>query len=143
MSWLTNIFSGGIDKVIGSVGKVIDDLHTSDEEKLILKDKMIDEMNRFSEVQLNAIADYDKEITSRHANDMKSDSWLSKNIRPLTLAFLTLSTVLLAYLTIFRLPVEKVDLLKPWTTLLTTLDVTAFTFYFGSRGIEKIKSMQK
>lgn len=140
---LKDFFSGGVSKLVDSVGTVIDNIHTSGEEKLQLKIELEREINRFSETQLTAVAAFDKEITARHSNDMASDSWLSKNIRPLALAFLTVMTIALAWATIFSLPPGKVEMVKPWITLLTTLDVTAFTFYFGSRGFEKVKSLQK
>lgn len=138
MNWLTGLFSSGTSTLIESVGKAADSLITSDEERLKLKNEMEGIVNNFKTSQLELISKYDAEITGRHANDMKSDSWLSKNIRPLTLAFMVLSTVLLAYLTTFTLDKEKIDILKPWISLLTTLDVTIFSFYFGSRGVEKI-----
>lgn len=137
MSWFTDLFTGGIDKVIGSVGDVIDSLSTTDEEKLEAKLKLEKEINNFKKFQLNSIAAYDKEITTRHKTDMKSDSWLSKNIRPLALAFLTITTMVLVYCTIFILEPSEVELVKPWISLLTTLDITAFGFYFGGRTLEK------
>ena len=142
MSWFTDLFSGGVAKVVDSVGNAIDSLTTTDEEKLQLKLKMEEELNRFKETHLTAIANYDKEITQRHATDMASDSWLSKNIRPLALAFLTISTVLLAYLTIFILDETKVDLITPWLDLLKVLLVTTYAFYFGSRGFEKVQTIK-
>lgn len=138
MDWLTGLFSSGAATLVEKVGKAVDSLVTSDEERLKLKNELEKEMTKFKETQLEYIGKYDQEITTRHANDMKSDSWLSKNIRPLTLAFMVLSTVGLAYATTFRLEPDKVDILKPWISLLTTLDVTIFSFYFGSRGVEKI-----
>ncbi len=138
MSWLTNIFSSGASKLVESVGKAADSLITSDEERLQLTNELEGIVNDFKTTQLELLAKYDAEITARHANDMKSDSWLSKNIRPLTLAFMVLSTMTLAYATIFTLSPDKTALLKPWISLLTTLDVTIFSFYFGSRGVEKI-----
>lgn len=138
MSFLTNLFSSGASSLIETVGKVADSLITSDEERGKLKNEMERVVNEFKETQLEHIGKYDQEITARHASDMKSDSWLSKNIRPLTLAFMVLSTVVLAYMTTFKLDPAKIDILTPWISLLTTLDVTIFSFYFGSRGVEKI-----
>lgn len=113
MSWFANLFSSGAAKVVDSLGTAIDKLVTSDEERQKLKVELEKEMNTFKEAQLVAMADYDKEITQRHANDMKSDSWMSKNIRPLTLSFLTVATVVLAYLTIFLLDERSVALVEP------------------------------
>lgn len=138
MNLLSKLFAGGIGTLVESVGNVVDKLSTSTEEKLAMKLELEKEINRFKTEQMSAISNYDKEITDRHRSDMQSDSYLSKNIRPLTLAFLTLTTVALAWASIFFLSKDKVDLLKPWISLLTTLDVTAMTFYFGSRGLEKV-----
>lgn len=142
MSWLTDLFSSGVNAVIGSVGDIIDSLDTSDEEKLEAKLKLQKEMNRFKEVQIGSIATYDEEITERHKTDMQSDSWLSKNIRPLLLIFLTAATTILGYLTIFTLSTEDLPILEPWISLFKTLLITAFMFYFGSRGYEKIQKIK-
>ena len=99
-------------------------------------------MNGFKVAQLNALAKKDEEVSTRHQNDMKSDSWLSKNIRPLSVAFLTISTMVLAYLTIFILSPEHIDIITPWLDLLKTLLITIYAFYFGSRGIEKVQSIR-
>jgi len=141
LSFLKDIFTGGAAKLVESVGTAIDSIVTSDEERLALKIAMEKEVNVMSTEQLNAIAKYDSEITDRHKNDMQSDSWLSKNIRPMIIIFLTITTIALAYLTIFLLDTEKVTLLNSWTSLLTTLLVTVYAFYFGSRGAEKSISM--
>lgn len=138
MNWLTSLFSSGASTLVESVGKAADSLITSDEERLKLKNEMESLVNGFKTTQLELLSKYDAEITARHANDMKSDSWMSKNIRPLTLAFMVLSTIILAYTTTFMLDTDKTAILKPWVSLLTTLDVTMFSFYFGSRGLEKI-----
>lgn len=142
MSWFTNLFTSGVKDVVDSVGGAIDKLHTSKEEKMQLKLQMEQELNRFKESQLSAVATYDREITARHTNDMTSDSWLSKNIRPLALAFLTISTMLLAYLTIFILDTDEVKLVEPWLGLLQVLLVTTYAFYFGSRGMEKMQAIK-
>ncbi len=142
MNWFANLFSSGAAKVVDSLGTAIDKLVTSDEERKKLKVALEKEMNGFKEAQLAAMADYDKEITQRHANDMKSDSWLSKNVRPLTLAFLTIATVILAYLTIFLLDEKSVAMVEPWLDLLKVLLVTIYAFYFGSRGFEKVQAIK-
>ena len=139
-NWFTNLFSSGVDKVVGSVGKAIDDLVTSDEERLQLKNALQKEMNGFKTSQMSHVENLEQQITDRHKTDMSSDSWLSKNIRPITLAFLTGTTVLLAYLTIFvPLEPQQLEALKSWQPLLQVLLVSAYTFYFGGRTIEKFK----
>ena len=142
MNWLASLFSGGAATLVDSLGTAIDKLVTSDEERKQLKIALEKEMNGFKESQLAAMSDYDKEISGRHKNDMKSDSWLSKNIRPLILAFLTVSTVLLAYLSIFILDERSAHLIEPWVDLLKVLLVTSYSFYFGSRGFEKVQMIK-
>lgn len=81
-----------------------------------------------------------QEISKRWASDMKSDSWLSKNTRPLTLIFLTISMVLLVLLDSFKIQFEVDDV---WVDLLKSLLITVYVAYFGSRGAEKFKSISK
>jgi hypothetical protein len=81
-----------------------------------------------------------QEISKRWSSDMKSDSWLSKNTRPLTLIFLTLSMVLFIMLDSFEIDFS-VD--GGWVDLLKSLLITVYVAYFGSRGAEKFKSISK
>ena len=81
-----------------------------------------------------------KEVSSRWRSDMKSDSWLSKNTRPLALIFLTASAVLMMSVDSFHLQFN-VD--EEWISLLKTLLVTVYVAYFGSRGAEKITKINK
>ena len=81
MNVLTKIFSSGATELVEGVGSVIDNLHTSKEEKLAAEQK-IQELIASYETQM------EKEISSRWQADMASDSWLSKNVRPLVLVFL-------------------------------------------------------
>lgn len=138
MGILKTIFSSGVAPVIKEIGGIFDKFHTSDEERLQAGIKLEKVINMFTLNMEQIALQREQEITKRHDADSKSDSWLAKNVRPLTLAFLTVNTFLLAYLSIFILPPEKVVLLKPWLDLLTILLVTVYGFYFGSRGIEKI-----
>ncbi|MCK5600600.1 hypothetical protein KAR91_01955 [Candidatus Pacearchaeota archaeon] len=137
-----NLFKGGIDATIGSLGKAIDDNVTSDEERLVLKNELAKIEGNIG----NQVRDFQKsmegEITERLKADNASDSWLSKNIRPMTLIFLMVTTMMVVYATIFsELTKDKIEMVKAWIPLLTALDVTAVGFYFGSRGMEKIKSI--
>ena len=129
MSILGTIFSGGAKDLVEGVGSVIDNLHTSKEEKLEAEQK-VKELIANYEVQM------EKEITSRWQADMKSDSWLSKNVRPLVLIFLVVSTVLLIFIDagIINFVVEA-----KWTDLLQLVLITVIGAYFGGRSIEKAK----
>jgi hypothetical protein len=81
-----------------------------------------------------------EEVSKRWAADMKSDSWLSKNTRPMSLIFLTLSMVLLILLDSFE---WDFHVSEGWVSLLQTLLVTVYMAYFGSRGVEKFQSIKK
>tara|TARA_Y100000389_G_C17404650_1_gene487361 strand:+ start:731 stop:1183 length:453 start_codon:yes stop_codon:yes gene_type:complete len=78
-------------------------------------------------------------ISSRWASDMKSDSWLSKNTRPMTLIFLTLA------MTIFIVLDSTVilEIKTGWVSLLEALLITVYVAYFGSRGAEKITKIKQ
>lgn len=79
-----------------------------------------------------------QEITKRQQNDMTSDSWLSKNIRPLTLIFIVGLFTILSFtdgnVGNFNVDTAYIDLLRSWGMMI-------MTFYFGSRGLEKISSI--
>jgi len=81
-----------------------------------------------------------KEVSSRWKSDMKSDSWLSKNTRPLALIFLTASAVLMMSIDSFHL---QFNVNEAWISLLKTLLITVYVAYFGSRGAEKITKINK
>jgi len=81
-----------------------------------------------------------QEVTKRWTSDMESDSWLSKNTRPLALMFLTIVTTLIIIVDSTGLNFE---VKHSWVMLLETLLVTVYVAYFGSRGAEKFKSISK
>ena len=81
-----------------------------------------------------------QEVSKRWDSDMKSDSWLSKNTRPITLIYLTVVTTL--YIVLDSLNISfNID--ESWVELLKTLLVTIYVAYFGSRGFEKYQSIKK
>ena len=81
-----------------------------------------------------------QEVSKRWDSDMTSDSWLSKNVRPITLIYLTLATTI--YIVLDSLQIDfKID--EAWIELLKTLLVTIYVAYFGSRGFEKYKKITK
>lgn len=81
-----------------------------------------------------------QEVTKRWQYDMQSDSWLSKNIRPLSLAFLTLS--LFIYI-ILDSCLESFKIAKEWISLLSSLLLLVYGGYFGARSMEKISKHWK
>jgi len=124
--WLT----GG---VIKDVGNVIDDLVTSDEEKLLIKERVttiLEEANKSAQEQ----------VTKRWEVDMKSDSWLSKNIRPLVLIFLTAMFTIISCL---DGNIGQFKIAAAYIPIYQSLLITVYGAYFLSRGAEKIKNMNK
>ena len=126
---LGNLLSGGAAELVKGVGGVIDNLHTSKEEKLEAERK-VKELIASYEVQM------EKEISSRWNADMKSDSWLSKNVRPLVLVFLVVSTVLMIFI---DAGVISFNVEAKWTDLLQLVLITVIGAYFGGRSLEKTK----
>ena len=81
-----------------------------------------------------------QEVSKRWDSDMKSDSWLSKNTRPMSLIFLTCSLVIFILLDGFEIDFSIDD---AWVDLLKSLLITVYVAYFGSRGAEKFKAISK
>ena len=129
MSILTSIFSSGATELVKGVGGVIDSLHTSDEERLAAEQKV-------KELVSNYEIEMEKNITERWKMDMQSDSWLSKNIRPLVLVFLVVSTVLMIFIDAGTINFVVED---KWTDLLQLVLITVIGAYFAGRSLEKVK----
>ena len=126
---LSKILSAGAGELVKGVGVVIDNLHTSEEEKLAAEHKI-------KELVSNYEVEMEKQITERWKMDMSSDSWLSKNIRPLVLVFLVISTVLLIFIDAGAINFIVQD---KWTDLLQLVLITVIGAYFGGRSLEKVK----
>ena len=130
MSILTKIFSGGVGEAVEKVGGVLDKFITTKEEKA-------QALNEINKVFLDAETKIQKEVSARWNADMASDSWMSKNIRPLTLMFLIVSTVLLIFVDAGKITFVVKD---SWVDLLQLVLITVVGAYFGGRSVEKIKN---
>ena len=126
---LGKLLSGGAADLVKNVGGVIDNLHTSKEEKLEAERKI-------KELVANYEMEMEKNITARWEADLKSDSWLSKNVRPLTLIFLIVCTMLLIFIDAGALSFE---VKSSWVDLLQLVLITVIGAYFGGRSLEKVK----
>ena len=129
MNILGQIFSGGAKDLVEGVGGVIDNLHTSKEEKLEAEKKIKDMIMGYE-------AQMQKEVSNRWKVDMNSDSWLSKNIRPMVLIFLVVATVLMIFIDAGMVQFEVKD---TWVDLLQLVLITVIGAYFGGRSLEKVK----
>ena len=126
---LGNLLSGGAADLVKGVGGVIDDLHTSEEERMAAEQK-IKELIADYEVEM------EKNITSRWEADLKSDSWLSKNVRPIVLIFLIVCTMLLIFIDAGAI---KFNVKDSYIDLLQLVLITVIGAYFGGRSLEKVK----
>ena len=127
MGILNKIFSGGAKELVEGVGGVLDNLTTTKAEKLEAKRKM-------QELIADHEAKMEANITDRWKADMNSDSWLSKNVRPLVLVFLVVSTVLMIFIDAGTIAFEVE---AKWTDLLQLVLITVIGAYFGGRTMEK------
>ena len=129
MGVLGKIFSAGAGELVKNVGGVLDNFHTSAEEKLEAERKI-------KELIASYETEMEKNVTERWQSDMNSDSWLSKNVRPMVLIFLVVCTVLLIFIDAgqinFNVKEAYIDLLQ--ITLITVIGA-----YFGGRSLEKRK----
>ena len=128
-NFITKLFSSGATKLVEGIGGVLDELITSKDEKLAAELK-IKELIARHEVEMET------EITSRWASDMNSDSWLSKNVRPMVLIFLVVSTVILVFIDAGVIDFIVED---KWVDLLQLVLITVIGAYFGGRSLEKVK----
>ena len=129
MNILGMITGGGAKDLVKGIGGVVDSLHTSEEEKLEANQKI-------KELVSNYEVEMEKTITERWKVDMNSDSWLSKNIRPMVLIFLVVATVLMIFIDAGVVQFEVND---TWVDLLQLVLITVIGAYFGGRSLEKVK----
>ena len=136
----------GITKAAGSllggdtikdVGNIIDNLHTSGEEKAAAKqalEKVLAEAEQAAQAQVSA----------RWEADMKHGSWLSKNIRPITLVFLTVMfTILSLFDGNLKIAGEEFTIADAYIPVYQTLLMGVYGAYFAGRSIEKVKKVTK
>ena len=130
---MKKIFGWLTGNLVKEIGNAIDKISTSTEEKLVIKAKV-------QELIEKSHAGAQEQVTNRWEADMKSDSFLAKNIRPLVLIFLTVVFSALAF-TDGNIGGFKVA--KAYITIFQTLLVTVYGAYFVGRTYEKAKSTFK
>ena len=114
----------------GGVTNLVDEVVTSKEEAQTLK-------NELRKIEVDLTKTIEQEVSKRWVADMQSDSYLAKNIRPLVLAFLVVSTVVMVFIDSGTITFEVKD---TWVDLLQIVLITEIGAYFGSRGLEKVKN---
>lgn len=129
--FIKGLLGGGIEKI----GEAIDKNVTSDEERLRLANELAKIEADVKEKADTIGLQYERELSERHKADMQSDSWLPKNIRPLSLAYLL---AIVSMLALFDGNIGTFTVGVAYIELFQQLLLLAFGFYFGSRGIEKV-----
>ena len=131
VSAITGFLSGG--DVIKDIGGVLDNLHTSGEERAEAEQKI-------TQILATAEQAAQEQVSARWEADMKHGSWLSKNIRPLTLIFLTAVFVILS---VFDGNLGDFTIGAAYVPVYQTLLMTVYAAYFAGRSIEKVKRVTK
>ena len=129
MKILKTIFGGGAEKLVESVGCVLDNLSTSKEEKLEAKRKI-------KELMVNHQVEVEKNVTARWQADLQNGNWLTRSVRPIVLIFLIFCTMLLVFIDSGSI---KFEVQEKWTDLLQLTLITVIGAYFGGRSVEKLK----
>jgi uncharacterized membrane protein (DUF106 family) len=121
-----------------SIGeKVLDKFVPDPEAKAKAQASLMEMAQRGELAQLQADTAEQEELTKRQQADMSSDSWLSKNIRPMTLIFILMAYTVFGLMSAWEIEVNQayVELLGQWGMLI-------MSFYFGGRTLEKILAMK-
>ena len=118
---------------IKDIGKIVDDLHTSGEEREEAKQKI-------TQILAEAEQAAQAQVTARWEADLKHGSWLSKNIRPITLVFLTAVFVILSE---FDGNLGEFTIGESYVPVYQTLLITVYGAYFAGRSIEKVRKVTK
>lgn len=126
---LAKLFGNAGGSVVEKISGVVDRFVRTKDEKAAFEKEM-------TEILIDAEAAMQKNVTERWKTDLNSDSYLSKNVRPLVLIFLITSTVLLVFIDAGTINFN-VD--SEWKELLKLLLTTTVAAYFGGRSYEKIK----
>ena len=130
---LSKLFGGVGNNIAEKISNIIDKHTFSKIEKAQFEKDM-------EQIFIKAELELEKEITSRHKNDMISDSWLSKNIRPLLTIF---SLVLYTIFSITDGNIGNFNIQDNYVSMLGQIVIMSLGFYFTSRGIEKTASILK
>ena len=128
----------GLDDIVGAGLKILDKVIPDPTEKAKAQLELQKLANEGHLAELQADINEQQEITKRQQADMMSDSWLSKNIRPMTLVFILTTYTTFAMMSAWEIEVNNnyVELLGQWGMLI-------MSFYFGGRTLEKIMEMKK
>ena len=138
MSWFSTMLSGGVDKIVDSVGTAVDKIVTSDEERLILKNELIKIQLEAKQKQDELEVQFEQQITDRWKSD--NEHFLTRLVRPLSVVFML---VLFGMIVLLDGNVGMFFVNPAYVPVIENLLVTMIFAYFGSRGAEKIFTKNK
>jgi hypothetical protein len=127
----------GIDDIVSVGMKLVDKLIPDPQAKAQAQLDLakLAQEGKLADIQADIVEQ--QELTKRQQADMLSDSWLSKNIRPITLIAILAGYFIFAFMSAFQIDTNAryVELLGQWGMLI-------MSFYFGGRTLEKIMDMK-
>ena len=126
-----------LDALLSIGSKLIDKLIPDPQAKADAQLKLLEMQQNGELAQLNADVAEQKDVSDRWKADLGSDSWLSKNIRPMTLI-----AILAGYFTFAMMSAYGIDTNKSYVELLGQWGMLIMSFYFGGRTLEKIVDMK-
>ena len=127
----------GIDDILSVGMKLVDKFVPDPQAKQEAQLKLLEMQKNGELAQLQADMNEQQELTKRVQADMMSDSWLSKNIRPMTLIF-----ILVTYTVFAMMSAWDIEVNTKYVELMGTWGMVIMSFYFGGRSLEKIVEMR-
>ena len=127
----------GIDDILTVGMKLVDKFVPDPQAKQEAQIKLLEMQKNGELAQLQADMNEQQELTKRQQADMMSDSWLSKNIRPMTLIF-----ILITYTVFGMMSAWDIEVNNNYVELLGTWGMVIMSFYFGGRTLEKVMDMK-
>jgi len=138
MSLLSNILTGSVDKIVDSVSNGLDNLFTSDEERLVLKNELEKIRNQMKLEQMQLAQEQEKEITKRWVSD--NENIITRLVRPISFMFVL---ILFGAIVLTDGNIGEFTINSAYIPVIETLLTTMVIAYFGSRGMEKVSKTIK
>lgn len=143
-NWFTDVLSGGVDKIVDSVGAAIDRNITTDHERLKIQNELekikLEAQGSARKLEAELEAKMEDSVTARWQADMQSDEPIAKRVRPYSLIYLLVVVSLLSFtdgnLGTFAVKAAYIDLFQ-------ALLLLVFGAYYGGRSVEKILNKRK
>lgn len=143
-NFFSNLIKGSTGELVGQLGNTIDKFIQTPEEKQAAAIEMAKIVNeheaRIYEASVKALEAEENNITGRWSADMASDSWLSKNSRPIVLLAMI---GFLFFIVILDSCKIEFEVKESYITLMESLLITVVVAYFGSRGVEKYQAIKR